>query len=61
MCSSLRDPWDHRKDLSAQGLDVPVGGELLAPAVHDVQLFAAVIVITRVRVSSENVLQDPLR
>jgi hypothetical protein len=44
-----------------QGLDVPAEGELPAPAVHHVQRLAAVIVITRVRVSSENVLEDPLR
>jgi hypothetical protein len=44
MWSSLRDPWDRRKDLSAQGLHVPTGGELLAPAVHHVQLLAAVVV-----------------
>jgi hypothetical protein len=61
MWSSLRDPWDRQKDLSAQGLDVPVGGELLAPAVHHVQRLAAVVVITGVGVSSENVLEDPLR
>jgi hypothetical protein len=61
MWSSLRDPWDRRKDLSAQGLDVPARGELLAPAVHHVQLLAMVVVVTRVRVSSENVLEDPLR
>jgi hypothetical protein len=61
MWSSLRDPWDHRKDLSAQGLDVPTGGELPAPTVHHVQCLAAVIVITGVEVSSENVLEDPLR
>jgi hypothetical protein len=61
MWSSLRDPWDHRKDLSAQGLDVPTGGELPAPAVHHVQLLAAVVVVTRVGVSSENVLENPLR
>jgi hypothetical protein len=59
MWSSLRGPWDHQKDLSAQGLDVPAGGELSAPAVHHVQLLAAVVVVTRV--SSENVLEDPLR
>jgi hypothetical protein len=61
MWSSFRDPRDRRKDLSAQGLDIPVGGELLAPAVHDVQLLTEVVVVTRVGISSENVLQDPLR
>jgi hypothetical protein len=60
MWSSLWDPLDRRKDLSAQGLDVPVGGELPAPAVHDVQLLAAVALATGVGVSSENVLEDPL-
>jgi hypothetical protein len=38
-----------------------MGGELLAPAVHHVQILAAVVVITRVGVSNENVLEDPLR
>jgi hypothetical protein len=61
MWSSLRDPWDRRKDLSALGLDVPTGGELLAPVVHHVQLLAAVVVVTRVGVSSENILEEPLR
>jgi hypothetical protein len=61
MWSSLREPWDRRKDLSTQGLDVPTGGELPAPAVHHVQLLAVVVVVTRVGVSSENVLKDPLK
>ena len=60
MWSSLRDPRDHRKDLSTQGLDVPAGGELPAPAVHHVQLLAAVVIITGVGVSSEDVLEDLL-
>jgi hypothetical protein len=60
MWSSLRDPWGRRKDLSAQGLHVPTGSELLASAIHHVQLFAAVIFITGVRVSSEDVLKDLL-
>jgi hypothetical protein len=61
MWSSLRDLWDRRKDLSAQGLDVPTGGKLPALTVHYVQLLAAVVVVTGVGVSSENVLEDPLR
>jgi hypothetical protein len=61
MWSSLWNPWDRRKDLPAQGLDVPAGGELPAPAVHHVQLLTAVVVVTGVGVSSENVLEDPLR
>jgi hypothetical protein len=60
MWSSLRDPRDRQKDLSTQGLDVPVGGELPALAVHHVQLLAAVAVVTGVGVSSEDVLEDPL-
>jgi hypothetical protein len=59
MWSSLRDPRDRRKDLSAQGLDVPAEGELLALAVHDVHLLAAVIVVTGVGVPSEDILQVP--
>jgi hypothetical protein len=54
-------PLGRQKDLSAQGLHVPTGGELLTPAVHHVQLLAAVVVVTRVGVSSEDVLEDPLR
>jgi hypothetical protein len=61
MWSSLRDPWGRRKDLLAQGLHVPLGGELLAPAVHHVQLLAAVVVVIGVRVSSEDILEDSLR
>jgi hypothetical protein len=61
MWSSLRDPWDRRKDLSVQGLDVPAGGELPASIIHHVQRLAVVVVITGVGVSSENVLEDPLR
>jgi hypothetical protein len=38
-----------------------MGGELPAPAVHHVQLLVVVVVITRVGVSSENILEDPLR
>jgi hypothetical protein len=60
MWSSLRDPWDRRKDLAAQGLHVPTRGELPASAIHHVQLLAAVIVITGVGVSSEDVLEDSL-
>jgi hypothetical protein len=60
MWSSLRDPRGRRKDLSAQGLDVPAGGELPAPAVHHIQLLAVVAIVTGVRVSSEDVLEDPL-
>jgi hypothetical protein len=57
----FRDPHDRRKDLSTQGLDVPAGVEFLAPAVHYVQLLAAVVVVTGVRISSEDVLEVPLR
>jgi hypothetical protein len=60
MWGHLWDPWGHRQDLAVQGLDVPAGGELLAPAVHDVQLLAAVVVVTGVRVPSEDILQVPL-
>jgi hypothetical protein len=60
MWSSLRDPRDHRKDLLAQGFDVPAGGELPAPAVHDVQLLAVVVVVTGVGIPSEDILQVPL-
>jgi hypothetical protein len=41
----------------AQGLDVPAGGELPAPAVHDVQLLAAVVVIPGVGIFDEDVLE----
>jgi hypothetical protein len=44
-----------------QGLHVPTGGELLAPVVHHVQLLAAIAFATGVGVSSEDVLEDPLR
>jgi hypothetical protein len=44
----------------AQGLYVPAGGQLPASAIHKVQLLAAVIVITRVGVSSQDVLEDLL-
>ena len=44
----------------AQGLHVPTRGELPASAIHNVQLLAAVIVITGVGVSSEDVLEDLL-
>jgi hypothetical protein len=60
MWGSLRDPWSCRQDLTAQGLDVPAGGEFLAPAVHDVQLLAAVAVIPGVGISSEDVLEVPI-
>jgi hypothetical protein len=60
MWGCLRDPWSRRKDLAAQGLYVPTGGELAASAIHNVQLLAAVIVITGVGVSSEDVLEDLL-
>jgi hypothetical protein len=60
MWGCLRDPWGRRKDISAQGLHVPTGGKLPASAIHYVQLFAAVVVITRVGVSSEDVLEDLL-
>jgi hypothetical protein len=53
-------PWGRQKDLAAQGLYVPTGGELLASAIHHVQLLAAVVVITGVRVSSEDVLENLL-
>jgi hypothetical protein len=35
--------WLDREDLSAKGLDVPLGDELRTAAVHDVQLLAALI------------------
>ena len=60
MWGCLRDSWGRRKDLTAQGLHVPTGGELLASAIHNVQLLAAVVVITGVGVSSEDVLKDLL-
>jgi hypothetical protein len=60
MWDCLRDPWDRRKDLATQGLHVPTGGELLASTIHHVQLLAAVVVITRVGVSSEDVPEDLL-
>jgi hypothetical protein len=60
MWSTLRDPWDRWKDLSTQGLNVPMGGKLPASAIHNIQLLAAVVVITRVGVSSDNVLEDLL-
>jgi hypothetical protein len=56
----FRDPGGRRQDLAAQGLHVPVGGELPASAVHHVQLLAAVGIITGVGVSSEDVLEDLL-
>ena len=37
-----------------------MGGELLASTVHNVQLLAAVVVVTGVGVSSEDVLEDLL-
>jgi hypothetical protein len=60
MWSRLRDPWDSRKDLAAQGLHVPTGGELPASAIHHIHLLAVVVVITGVGVSSEDVLEDSL-
>jgi hypothetical protein len=60
MWGSLRDPSSCRQDLPAQGLDVPAGGEFPAPAVHDVQLLATVVVIPGVGISSEDVLEVPL-
>jgi hypothetical protein len=56
----LQDPWGRRQNLTAQGLHVPAGGEFPAPAVHHVQLLAAVGIITEVGVSSEDVLEDLL-
>jgi hypothetical protein len=60
MWGCLRDPWGRRKDLTAQGLHVPTGGELPASAIHHVHLLAAVVVITGVGVFSEDVLEDLL-
>jgi hypothetical protein len=60
MWGCLWDPWGRLKDLAAQGLHVPTGGELPASAIHHVQLLAAVVVITEVGVSSEDVLEDLL-
>jgi hypothetical protein len=60
MWGHLWDPWSRRKDLAAQGLYVPAGGELSASAIHNVQPFATVVVVTGVRVSSEDVLEDLL-
>jgi hypothetical protein len=57
---SFGDPWDHRKNLPSQVLDTPAGDELPASAVHYVQLLAAVVVVTGVRVSGEDVLKVPL-
>jgi hypothetical protein len=37
-----------------------VGGELPSPVVHHIQLLAAVVVVTGVEVSSEDVLEDLL-
>jgi hypothetical protein len=59
MWGSLRDPWSCRQNLTVQGLDVPTGGEFPAPAVHDVQLLAAIAVIPGVGISSEDVLEVP--
>jgi hypothetical protein len=60
MWGCLRDPWGRRKNLVAQGLHVLAGDELLASAIHYIQLLAAVVVITGVGVSSEDVLEDLL-
>jgi hypothetical protein len=56
----LQDPWGCRQDLAVQGLHVPTGGELPAPAVHYVQLLVVVVVVTGVGASSEDVLEDLL-
>ena len=58
--ASFGTPGIRRKDLAAQGLYVPTGDELPASAIHHVQLLAAVVVITGVRVSSEDVLENLL-
>jgi hypothetical protein len=60
MWGCLRDPWGRRKNLAAQRLHVPMGGELPASTIHNVQLLAVVVVITGVGVSSEDVLEDLL-
>jgi hypothetical protein len=60
MWGYLRDPSGRRKNLAAQGLHVPTGGELPASVMHNVQLLAVVVVITGVGVSSEDVLEDLL-
>jgi hypothetical protein len=60
MWGYYRDPWGRRKDLVAQGLYVPTGGEFSASAIHYIQLLAAVVVISGVRVSSEDVLKNLL-
>jgi hypothetical protein len=60
MWGCLQDPRVRRKNLTAQELHVPAGGELLASTIHHIQLLAAVIVITGVRVSNEDVLKDLL-
>jgi hypothetical protein len=60
MWGCLRDPWVRRKDLSTQGVHIPTGGKLPASAIHNVQLLAAVVVLTRVRVSSEDFLENLL-
>ena len=60
MWGRLRDPWVRRKDLSAQGLHIPTGGKLPASAIHNVQLLAALVVLTGVGVSSEVFLENLL-
>jgi hypothetical protein len=60
MWGCLRDPWGRRKNLATQGLYVPTGGELLASAIHNVQLLATIVIITGVGVSSEDVVEDLL-
>ena len=60
MWGCLRDPWGHQKDLTAQGLHIPTGGELPASAIHYIQLLAAVVVVTGVGVSSADVLENLL-
>ena len=44
----------------AQGLHIPTGGELPASTIHNIQLLVAVVVITRVGVSSEDFLENLL-
>jgi hypothetical protein len=58
--AALGTPRDHRKNLPSQGLDVPMGGELPTSATHYVQLLAAVVVVARVKVSGEDILEVPL-
>jgi hypothetical protein len=55
----LWGPRGRREYLPAKGLHIPPGGQLLAPTVHHVQLFAAVVIVG-VGVSDEDILQDML-